>query len=76
MAETGQDLEGTTLLTVQETVDLLRVGRHTLADWEAERWGPPCVDLSPPGRLKRTKRYFRHEVMRWVEGRRLWEPSV
>lgn len=77
MAETGHDLaEGNTLLTVQQTIDLLAVGRHTLADWREERWGPPCIELSPPGRQKRVLRYARRDVERWVEDRKLWEPSA
>jgi hypothetical protein len=77
MAEARQrDLDGNILLTTQETIDLLRVGRHTLSDWEAECWGPPVVDLSPPGRLKRTLRYYRQDVLQWVESRKLWQAPV
>jgi hypothetical protein len=77
MAEREHDLdESNVLLTVQETIDTLRVGRHTLADWAAECWGPPVVDLSPPGRQKRTLRYYRADVLRWVESRKLWEATV
>lgn len=74
--ELEHDLGGDTLLTVQETIDLLKIGRHTLADWERACWGPPVVELSPPGRQKRQLRYFRRDVERFVEARRLWEATV
>lgn len=71
------DLDGTDeLLTVQETADLMRIGRHTLMDWLAARWGPPCVDLAPPGRRRRTLRYSRLDVLRFVEAQKLWEATA
>ncbi len=68
--------EGTVLLTFQETADLLRVGRHTLTDWMAENWGPPCVDLAPPHRTRRTLRFIRAEVLRFIEAQKLWEAAA
>lgn len=77
MAEEQRDLdEGNVLLTVQETIDLMRIGRHTLSDWAAECWGPPVVDLSPPGRQKRTLRYYRTDVLRFIEDRKLWRAAA
>jgi hypothetical protein len=76
MADAERDLDGSVLLTVQETIDLMRIGRHTLMDWMAESWGPPCVDLAPPGRRKRTLRYYRADVLRFIEARKLWEPAA
>jgi hypothetical protein len=76
MTEAAVDLDGNVLLTVQETVDLLRIGRHTLMDWMAERWGPPCVDLAPPGRKKRTLRYARVDVLQFIQAQKLWEAAA
>jgi hypothetical protein len=69
---TVTELDDNVLLTVAETADLLRIGRHTLTDWMAASWGPPCVDLAPPGRNRRTLRYYRADVLRFVETQKLW----
>lgn len=68
--------EDSVLLTFQETADLMRVGRHTLVDWMAESWGPPCIDLAPPGRARRTLRFVRADVVRFIEARKLWEAAA
>ena len=67
MAEAEAGLDGTVLMTVQEAADLLRIGRHTIMDWLAQSWGPPCINLSPPGRRKRTLRYYRADVLRFID---------
>ena len=76
MAKVERDLDGNVLLTVQETIDLMRIGRHTLSDWMAECWGPPAVDLSPPGRKHRTLRFYRQDVMRFIEAQKLWQAAA
>jgi hypothetical protein len=76
MAVAEADLDGNTLLTFQETADLMRVGRHTLNDWLAVSWGPPCINLSPPGRQRRTLRFIRIEVLRFIEAQKLWEAAA
>lgn len=74
MAEVVErELDGDVLLTVQETIDLMRIGRHTLSDWASECWGPPVVELSPPGRRKRVLRYYRRDVLRFIERGKLWQ---
>ena len=72
MIEAEVDLDGNVLLTVKETADLMRIGRHTLMDWLAASWGPPCLDLAPPGRTRRTLRYYRSDVLRFIDSQKLW----
>lgn len=64
------------LLTLDETAELLKIGRHTLLNFIAESWGPPAIDLAPPGRRKRLLRFERVQVLRWVEMQKLWEAAA
>ena len=76
MTEAEADLDGNVLLTVDETAALLRIGRHTLMDFIAENWGPPAINLAPPGRRRRVLRFDRLQVLRWVEMQKLWTAAA
>jgi len=76
MTEAEVDLDGNVLLTVNETAALLRIGRHTLMDFIDQNWGPPAINLAPPGRRKRVLRFDRVQVLRWVEMQRLWTAAA
>jgi hypothetical protein len=70
---TESELADEQLLTLDETAALLRVGRHTLEGFIAQSWGPPAIDLTPPGRRKRLLRFDRRQVARWIELQSLWK---
>ena len=69
--ETGSQMDDDTLLlTVRETMRLLRVGsRNTLWEWERRGHGPKPVSIGRPGAQHRTLRYRRTDLVDWIGGR-------
>lgn len=58
--ESGGTLVTNDLLTIAEVAALLRVSR-----WQVCTLGIPCLDIG-----HRTKRYFRSDVIAWLETQR------
>lgn len=57
------------LLTLREAAKLLRLSERTLWLLVERPGGPPVVDLAPPGARRRTLRFRRTELLRWLAER-------
>lgn len=56
--------DGDVLLTPAQTAAMLQVHPSTLRRWRAQRTGPPWVKVG------QTYRYWRSEIIRWLDENR------
>lgn len=69
MPDTLQPLPTAELMTLAEAARFLRISPRTLWGLVQRPDGPPVLDLAPTGARRRTLRFRRTELVRWLAER-------